>query len=89
MTETTAAGVEFGALPENPRNHTEQYPPIAAALRERPNEWAKVLVKRTAKTATGFAGNVRRGSFDAFPRGEFEAAARGCDAWMRYVGGQS
>jgi hypothetical protein len=60
---------------------------VAAALRERPGQWALV---RTDSRSTADAANVRRGTIAAFrPAGAFEAKSRvNADGtfsiWARY-----
>jgi hypothetical protein len=68
---------------------------IAAELKARPGEWAKVLVD----TNLSQSSQIRNGLYKAYqPAGSFEAVARNarnvdgrvrCDIYARYVGGEA
>lgn len=64
-----------------------QYLDIAIALRERPEQWAKINKEfGSEKSAQSTAQNMRRGITKGFTRGEFEIVADGCSIWARYMG---
>ena len=84
MSETGVSPVEWGELPSG-RRCTTDWEPIAAALRERPGQWAKVTTLATLPAARSCAHHIRLGRNSCFQHG-FEAHARGCDVWARYVG---
>lgn len=87
MTEVTAPKVDFGELPPDPRGRPPGvYDDVAAALRSRPGEWAKVTTLGKAKP---FVSTLRNGRNRSFPPTEFEAKLRGDDAWVRYIGAAS
>lgn len=63
----------------------------AAALRERPGDWAFVKVSGTQSSAGTTARHIRTGYLQAYaPRGSFEAASRTVDGehrvYARYIG---
>lgn len=58
----------------------------ADLLRANPLRWAKILTCRSATVAASQANNIRRGKLRAFgPAGTFEAAARDCDVYARFL----
>jgi hypothetical protein len=62
----------------------------AAQLRENPKRWAVVYTKPTPTGAAQMANHVRTGTLRAFrPAGSFEAAARGCEVYVRYIGAET
>lgn len=80
--------IQFGGLPQSLRGFSIS--PWAAALKERPGEWAKIQTYSNAGTASKAANNIRKGIVSAYrPAGSFEATIRGCDLWARYVGDES
>lgn len=87
---------KFGELPPASekegatRGRPDRLLGIAAALRERPGEWAIIGTYASPRTAMNTAANARAGSYAmrAFGPG-FETAVRDCDLWVRYVGGES
>ena len=83
--------VEFGELPQPlARSARVDWLAVAHALRDRPDEWARVARKRSALDAHVCASYIRRGDYKGFlPRGSYQAEVRGGDVWARYVGAQS
>lgn len=84
-----SADIEFGELPKRPGTpgRSPAHLPIAAALKARPGEWALCFRDK----ALSYAGQVQAGRMVAFPKGDYEAAARKNangkhDIWIRYVG---
>jgi len=66
----------------------------AAQLRERPGEWAVVLVCESSSVASSMAYAIRNGTRSTWtPAGSFEAKARTKEGehrvYARYVGGES
>lgn len=64
---------------------------VAAQLRYRPGQWARIAVHSTASRAAGCAASIRSGKLRAYlPAGSYEAAARTEDGvhavFARYVG---
>ncbi|KZM72286.1 hypothetical protein [Nocardia terpenica] len=58
----------------------------AELLRANPLRWAKIMTCHSATVAASQANNIRRGKLRAFtPSGTFEAAARDCDVYARYI----
>jgi hypothetical protein len=71
------------------RGHRVDHDTIAVELRSRPGEWGLLPA-----SATGMAGQIRRGDIRAYrPAGTFEAVRRddatGIKVWARYVGEES
>lgn len=67
---------------------------VAAGLRERPGEWARVFTLEREGQARQYAHYIRRGGLAAFrPDGFFEAVSRTtegeCRVYARYVGGKT
>lgn len=61
----------------------------AAALRNRPGEWAIVIASGEAhskRAAQDVARYIRNGSGN-MPKGMFEATTRGDEVFARYIGG--
>jgi hypothetical protein len=59
----------------------------AAELRANPKRWALLTTAVSRPRAAQTALRIRNGVSRAFgPAGTFEAAARGCDVYARYVG---
>lgn len=84
--------IRFGPLPARAERYT-RHPPIAAALRERPGEWARVAEYATAHGARHMAYMVRSGTLRAYePAGAFEGQYRADGSawalWARYTGGE-
>lgn len=71
------------------RSRAEWHINLAAQLRSRPGEWAKI---RDGGTGRGLAGVINRASVEVYaPRGSFEAVSRQrkddqIDIYARYVG---
>lgn len=83
------SAVMFGELPPDGRGERWSQA-AAAALRERPGEWALVHTMESTNNAGSTAGKIRKGMLrDWQPFGAFEAVARGCDIWARYVGARA
>ncbi|RDI65705.1 hypothetical protein DFR76_10520 [Nocardia pseudobrasiliensis] len=62
------------------------YAAEAATLRTNPYKWGRILTAGNPAVAASQANNIRRGKLRSFePAGAFEAAARGCDVWARYL----
>jgi len=81
--------IEFGDLPSGMRGGVESpHSEIAAELRARPGEWARVLTGAPPNTTT----RIKKGMTVAYrPAGTFDATARSIkrnrgDIWARYVG---
>ncbi len=85
--------IQFGELPPSPRGSSptsSMYNAAAAALRQRPKEWALISTATTPATAGSTANRVRHGGLRCFrPGGTFEATTRGRDVWARYIGGSA
>jgi hypothetical protein len=64
------------------------YDEFAAAVRERPNEWAVLPgQKATVDSAKGTAMNIRQGRMKAFmPKGKWDAVVDGTTIYVRYTG---
>lgn len=79
--------VEFGELPLPTREGLHRK--TAAALRARPNEWAKLpIASPTSAAARSKASRINRGMTSGYePAHSFETVVRGLDIWGRYVGG--
>ena len=85
MTEPSNPRVEFGDLPpaKGPRS---KHRGIAAQLRERPGDWARVDTRPDQTSAENMASAIRRAGIAAYrPAGAFQSAVRGCDVWARCV----
>lgn len=85
------SAVEFGELPDRSGRpytvRTGKWAAIAAELRARPGEWAKVSTSTSNGTAYQIASQLRLGKYRPFqPAGQFEAVKRGFDVWARFVG---
>ena len=81
--------VQFGELPQKTHgeSHGSLHAAAAAALRQRPHEWALIHSAETRGTASSTASHVRHGGLGCFrPAGTFEATVRGRDVWARYIG---
>jgi hypothetical protein len=88
-------GITFEEPPPESTRRKGKHIKIAAELKARPGEWARVF--DTASSAT--ASQIRSGRVAAYrPVGSFEVLARkatpGAQSgvvtiWMRYVGGES
>lgn len=81
MTET-----KFQDPPMRKRGEVD-WASVAEQLRQRPGEWA--LVTRANPSVVP---QVKRGRYQALPRGEFEATSRNvrdgkAEIYLRYVGG--
>ncbi|MEU5683635.1 hypothetical protein DEJ48_36885 [Streptomyces venezuelae] len=80
----------FAPLPDK-RTHHATYE-TAAALRDRPGEWAHVDTHPNSNRASNQAHRIRTGKLAAFrPAGAFEATIRtdddeAIDVYARYVG---
>lgn len=64
---------------------------IAAKLRKRPGEWARIGVYKSGASMSSTAYHVRHGNVAAYaPAGTFEAVGRTADGvhgvWARYIG---
>lgn len=84
--------VAFGDLPE-PGGGGERtlHSLIAAQLRQRPGEWARIATRSTASNAASTAHSIRSAKLRPYaPAGAYEAAARTEDGvhsvHARYVG---
>lgn len=76
--------VTFGDIP----NRDTRWAPVAAALRERPGEWAKVEFEGTDSSCRSTASHIKKGVLKSFrPAGAFEAKTVNYELWARYVGG--
>ena len=76
----------WGAPPPQARHNTS-WQPIAAALRERPSQWAQIADYGDKDRARSLAAQIRYGMTKSWlPRGHFEAAIDGGAVWARYVG---
>ncbi|MBF6358135.1 hypothetical protein IU449_26930 [Nocardia higoensis] len=76
--------------PEKPQESGRaEYRAFAAALRERPGEWAKWPVPIKDTTARGYASQIRGGMIAAFRGGQFDAVFRDGQLFVCYTGGQS
>ena len=70
---------------------SEKLRPLAAALRARPGEWAKIPGDYVGSVAS----SIKAGEYAALPAGEFDATARAISGtnryhlWMRYIGGEA
>lgn len=89
---TTIITIRFEAPAPLVLRRSESLLEFAAALRERPAEWALFGRYATAGTARQGAYEIRRGMREAFrPAGAFEAESRTlCGehrVYVRYVGG--
>lgn len=63
------------------------YGEFALALRDRPNEWAKVpRVFASNDSARNTATNMRRGHVKGFVKGEYETIAHETQIWARFIG---
>jgi hypothetical protein len=82
---TAKPKVEFGELPRITHHdgRRREYLDVADTLRARPGKWAKVTPRGKPQF---FVNAVRAGLLVAFPAGEFEAALRDGEAWVRYIG---
>lgn len=84
--------VEFGDLPPTggSRLGSKVWLAEASELRAHRGAWA-LLTTRTNRRASGvMAAQIRAGRYLNFsPAGAFQATARGCDVWARYVGDPS
>lgn len=84
---------EFGELPpahKGGRPVGSASERIAAALREKPGQWAKLGAYENTNVASARASQIRGGRFTAWqPAGAFEVTCRGGDLWARYVGDPS
>jgi hypothetical protein len=87
--------VTFEPLPEIPNNRRAaamaRNAADAAALRERPDEWAHVTTKPSHASAVSFAHQIRNGITAAYrPAGSYEAMKRTVESehrvYARYVG---
>lgn len=79
--------IEWSEPPDNPRAlGNTKYGAVAAQLKSRPGEWAKIADFTSPQSARNFAGNLRRGLGVWSPKGHFEAVAREGKVWARYVG---
>jgi hypothetical protein len=65
-----------------------RYAPLARALRDKPQAWAKLPAEpKTEGSAKNLASNIRRGEMKGFaPRGAYETAVAGLEVYVRYVG---
>jgi hypothetical protein len=83
---------EHPPTPTFPTTST-RYGVIADELRARPGEWALIVVYAMPWIARNVVGFIRRGAFNAFPAGQFEAVARTVDGkhrvYARYVGSEA
>lgn len=73
------------------RSHEYDHHALAAKLRAKPNEWARIMKYATAPISASMAGTVRNARTQAWaPAGAYEAKARTVDGvhWVyaRYVG---
>lgn len=81
--------IEFGELPADTRR-SGNWVDIAAQLRARPGEWAKIRTFPSKGSAGASATHIKKGTYEAMrPAGAFDATSRGCDVWARYIGGTS
>jgi hypothetical protein len=63
------------------------YQAEAAELRANPERWALFTTRKSPVQARNVAARIRTGVLGAFrPAGTFEARARDCDVYARYVG---
>lgn len=83
-----AVTVEFGQVPQSTSGKmSERNDAVAAQLRARPREWAKIATYPRRGNAYSVAADIRAGTLKSFrPAGTFEAVGRGGDVWARYVG---
>lgn len=86
-TEPAPAGLVWERPPARTRK-SGQYAGIAAALKERPGEWAIIRTYPTYKRAGGFAGAIRAGKLVDFREGRFEVQVHTVDnsarVYVRY-----
>lgn len=88
--------ITFEPLPRPSRKSgstgTGKHASIAALLRERPGEWARVLTPPKATSARTMAYSIRMAIMPCYgPAGSFEAKSRTvdgqCHVYARYIGG--
>lgn len=68
---STKHSLVWEAPPER-RTHSSKWQKIAAELRSRPGEWARICEVGSISLATNTAGNIRRGNYKGIVAGEFE-----------------
>lgn len=56
---------------------------LAQNLKAAPGVWALLKVYKSRGSAAGVASHIRRGSYPAFPAGEFEVVARDEKVYVR------
>jgi hypothetical protein len=71
--------------------YVRKHAAIAALLRERPGDWARILTLSANNSAAAMAYAITAGKLSAYPAGAFEAKSRTVDGesrvYARYVGG--
>ena len=68
--------------------------PIAAAVKKRPGQWAKVRTYSGSASARNIASHINKGRIAAFDGGGYEATSRTnhdgtYSIYLRYVGGEA
>jgi len=80
--------LEFVNLPPKSPGTPAKYMDEAAALRENPGKWVRLVEANGTASAGSIASSIRTGIYRAFrPTGDFEATSRGSSVYVRYVGG--
>lgn len=80
-------------VPESPNREMYEWPKVVAALKARPNEWARIYKGSSRTRGYSIARRISRGEIPEFRHevGSFEAVARKSgdrvDIYARYVGG--
>lgn len=76
----------FETPPRDPRGRKSRWTDLAAELRARPGEWARL----PGTWSSGQASAINQGKLKDFPAGEFEATGRrtegGYAVWVRFTG---
>lgn len=86
------AGPEFEFVAQLPPKAVRRFPDglldrFAAALRERPGQWAKWPV--AGPCHGGYSSDIKRGWLKPFRRSEFDAITRNGVLYVRYIGDEA
>lgn len=85
----TAPEPIFRDPPSTPRARgVSKWHRTVQSLKARPAEWALIATRPSDQSARNMASNIRRGFGVWAPIGAYEATARGCGVYARFIGGQ-
>lgn len=74
------------SLPAKTGKGRQDYIDAAALLKQNPGKWALLEQRASNQLAAGVASRIKTGYIPSFRDGVYEAASRGGDVWVRYVG---